>query len=125
LGGALTEVPEQQVIIQQIHGLRRKAAAIIGLYVNPPAYAAVFCVDEKTAIQALDRKDPVLSPGRAERHHLQLNAASGEPDRSQLTARSAWSNASPLTGSQTLAAQSRPASSRLGRLDLGWFAVRS
>jgi hypothetical protein len=38
--------------------------------VNPPAHAAVFCVDEKTAIQALDRKDPVLplSPGRAERH---------------------------------------------------------
>ncbi|MBV8833586.1 MAG: hypothetical protein JO108_30685, partial [Acidobacteriaceae bacterium] len=32
--------------------------------------AAVFCVDEKTAIQALDRMDPVLplSPGRAERH---------------------------------------------------------
>ena len=32
--------------------------------------AAVFCVDEKTAIQALDRLDPVLplSPGRAERH---------------------------------------------------------
>jgi transposase len=30
----------------------------------------VFCVDEKTAIQALDRNDPVLplSPGRAERH---------------------------------------------------------
>jgi transposase len=35
-----------------------------------PAHAAVFCVDEKTAIQALDRLDPVLplSPGRAERH---------------------------------------------------------
>src|SRR5882724_7450067 len=48
----------------------RKAADIIGLYLNPPAHAAVFCVDEKTAIQALDRKDPVLplSPGRAERH---------------------------------------------------------
>jgi hypothetical protein len=46
------------------------AADIIGLYLNPPAHAAVFCVDEKTAIQALDRKDPVLplSPGRAERH---------------------------------------------------------
>ena len=29
----------------------RKAADIIGLYVNPPAHAAVFCVDEKTAIQ--------------------------------------------------------------------------
>lgn len=47
-----------------------KAADIIGLYLNPPRHAAVFCVDEKTAIQALDRKDPLLplSPGRAERH---------------------------------------------------------
>jgi transposase len=47
-----------------------KAADIIGLYLHPPQHAAVFCVDEKTAIQALDRKDPVLplSPGRAERH---------------------------------------------------------
>ncbi len=47
-----------------------KAADIIGLYLNPPQHAAVFCVDEKTAIQALDRMDPVLplSPGRAERH---------------------------------------------------------
>ena len=37
---------------------------------NPPEHAAVFCVDEKTAIQALDRLDPVLplSPGRIERH---------------------------------------------------------
>ena len=48
----------------------KKAADIIGLYMNPPQHAAVFCVDEKTAIQALDRHDPVLplSPGRAERH---------------------------------------------------------
>ena len=47
-----------------------KAADIIGLYVKPPQHAAVFCVDEKTAIQALDRLDPVLplSPGRLERH---------------------------------------------------------
>jgi transposase len=47
-----------------------KAADVIGLYLNPPQHAAVFCVDEKTAIQALNRKDPVLplSPGRAERH---------------------------------------------------------
>lgn len=47
-----------------------KAADIIGLYLNPPQHAAVFCVDEKTAIQALDRRDRVLplSPGRAERH---------------------------------------------------------
>lgn len=47
-----------------------KAADIIALYLDPPQHAAVFCVDEKTAIQALDRLDPVLplSPGRAERH---------------------------------------------------------
>ncbi len=47
-----------------------KAADIIGLYLHPPQHAAVFCVDEKTAIQALDRRDPrlPLSPGRAERH---------------------------------------------------------
>src|SRR5450755_3163060 len=34
-----------------------KAAAIIGLYLNPPQNAAVFCIDEKSAIQALDRLD--------------------------------------------------------------------
>jgi transposase len=47
-----------------------KAADILGLYLHPPQHAAVFCVDEKTAIQARDRKDPVLplSPGRAKRH---------------------------------------------------------
>ena len=47
-----------------------KAADVIGLYMAPPQHAAVFCVDEKTAIQALDRLDPVLplSPGRWERH---------------------------------------------------------
>lgn len=48
----------------------RKAADVIGLYLHPPHHAAVFCVDEKSAIQALDRTDPILplSPGRAERH---------------------------------------------------------
>ena len=37
---------------------------------KPPQHAVVFCVDEKTSIQALDRLDPVLplAPGRAERH---------------------------------------------------------
>ena len=48
----------------------QKAADIIALYLTPPEHAVVLCVDEKTAIQALDRVDPVLplSPGRAERH---------------------------------------------------------
>lgn len=49
---------------------KAKAADIIGLYLNPPQHAAVFCMDEKSAIQAPDRLDPVLplSPGRIERH---------------------------------------------------------
>src|SRR5215207_6000257 len=48
----------------------QKAADVMGLYLKPPEQAVVFAVDEKTAIQALDRLDPVLpqSPGRAERH---------------------------------------------------------
>lgn len=48
----------------------QKAASIIGLYLKPPQHAAVFCADEKCAIQALDRLDRrlPLSPGRAERH---------------------------------------------------------
>ena len=52
-----------------------KAAAVIGLYLNPPQHAAVFCVDEKSAIQALDRLDRrlPLSPGRAERHGFEYH----------------------------------------------------
>jgi hypothetical protein len=42
-----------------------KTADIIGLYLNPPERAAVFCVDEKTAIQARDRLAPVLPLLRA------------------------------------------------------------
>jgi transposase len=47
-----------------------KAADVIGLYLHPPQHAAVFSLDEKTQVQALDRLDPVLplSPGRLERH---------------------------------------------------------
>jgi transposase len=48
---------------------------VIGLYLKPPAHAVVFSIDEKTAIQALDRLDPVLplSPGRAERHGFEYS----------------------------------------------------
>lgn len=50
--------------------MESKAGDLIGLYLKPPQHAAVFSMDEKTAIRTLDRKDPVLplSPGRAERH---------------------------------------------------------
>lgn len=46
-----------------------KVADVIGLDLHPLQHAAVVCVDEQTASQARDRKDPVLplSPGRAER----------------------------------------------------------
>ncbi len=45
-----------------------KAVDTIGRYLNPPQHAGKFRVDEKTAIQALGRKDPVepQSLGRAE-----------------------------------------------------------
>ena len=46
-----------------------KLRDVVGLYLNPPAKAVVFCVDEKSGIQALDRTRPVLplGPGVPER----------------------------------------------------------
>ena len=43
-----------------------KLVDVVGLYLNPPARAAVFCFDEKTQCQALDRTQPSLpmKPGR-------------------------------------------------------------
>jgi len=37
-----------------------KLCDVVGLYLNPPENAVVFCVDEKTSIQALDRTQPGL-----------------------------------------------------------------
>jgi transposase len=50
-----------------------KAKDILGLYLEPPEKAVVFCIDEKTAIQALDRTQPALPlrPGRPERHTVE------------------------------------------------------
>lgn len=44
-----------------------KLTDVVGLYMNPPDNAAVFCVDEKSSIQALDRTQPglPLKKGRA------------------------------------------------------------
>jgi transposase len=49
--------------------LIEKVRDIVGLYLNPPAHAVVFCVDVKPQIQALDRTAPLLplQPGQAER----------------------------------------------------------
>ena len=47
--------------------LIEKVRDIVGLYMNPPEHALVFCVDEKSQIQALDRTQPglPLKKGRA------------------------------------------------------------
>jgi len=49
--------------------LIEKVCDIVGLYMNPPDHAVVFCVDEKSQIQALDRTQPLLplQPGQVER----------------------------------------------------------
>ena len=45
-----------------------KVVDVVGLYMNPPDKAVVFCVDEKSQIQALDRTQPGLpmKKGRAQ-----------------------------------------------------------
>jgi transposase len=49
--------------------LIEKVRDIVGLYMNPPEHAVVFCVDEKSPIPALDRTQPLLPmrPGQVER----------------------------------------------------------
>lgn len=46
-----------------------KVRDVVGLYMHPPHNAVVLCVDEKSQIQALDRRQPLLPmmPGQAER----------------------------------------------------------
>jgi hypothetical protein len=58
------------MIVSSVVADQYVASDITGLSLDPPAGAAVFCVDEKTAIQALDRLDPVLPllSGRGKRH---------------------------------------------------------
>lgn len=50
-----------------------KALDVLGLYMNPPENALVLSVDEKTAIQALDRTQPTLPlrPGQVERRSFE------------------------------------------------------
>jgi transposase len=49
--------------------LIEKVRDIVGLYLDPPAHAVVFCLDVKPQIQALDRTAPLLplQPGQVER----------------------------------------------------------
>ena len=56
--------------------LIEKVRDIVGLYLNPPEHALVFCVDEKSQIQALDRTQPLLpiTPGPSRAPHARLQA---------------------------------------------------
>ena len=47
----------------------RKLEDVVGLYLDPPENSIVFCVDEKSQIQALERSQPILPilPGVPER----------------------------------------------------------
>lgn len=49
--------------------LIEKVRDIVGLYLSPPTNSVVFCVDEKSQIQALERTQPLLPmrPGQLER----------------------------------------------------------
>jgi hypothetical protein len=71
--------------------LIEKTRDIVGLYLNPPVAAAVFAVDEKPQVQALDRSAPTLpmlpgTPARATHDYIRhgtldlfaaLNVATG------------------------------------------------
>lgn len=69
-----------------------KVRDVVGLYMNPPDHAVVFCVDEKPQIQALERAQPILPmdfglPERQTHNYIRrgtldlfaaLNVATGE-----------------------------------------------
>ena len=58
----MRSMPPDRLLIEKVRD-------IVGLYMNPPDHALVFCVDEKSQIQALDRTQPMLPlrPGQLER----------------------------------------------------------
>jgi len=56
----------QQYKVSNDPHFEEKLKDVVGLYLSPPENAVVFCVDEKSSIQALDRTQPGLpmKPGR-------------------------------------------------------------
>jgi hypothetical protein len=57
--------------------LIEKVRDIVGLYMNPPDHALVFCVDEKSQIQALDRTQPLLPLQPRPRFHVHFTPTYG------------------------------------------------
>jgi hypothetical protein len=56
-----------------------KVRDMVGLYMAPPAWALVLCVDEKPQIQAVERTAPVLPmrPAQVERRTHDYNVVAG------------------------------------------------
>jgi len=65
----LSAASERDIQLSNNLLLIEKVREIVGLYLNPPADAAVFRVDDKPQLQALDRTQPLLplQPGQVER----------------------------------------------------------
>ena len=79
-----------------------KVRDVVGLYMNPPERALVLCVDEKSQIQALDRRQPLLPmrPGQVERHthdYVRHGTTTLVAARSMLPLVSPWATAMPGT----------------------------
>ena len=58
----------EQFKVSNDPNFEEKLRDVVGLYLSPPENAVVFCVDEKSSIQALDRTQPglPLKKGRAQ-----------------------------------------------------------
>ena len=58
--GGLKAALEKTFKVSNDPQFEEKLCDVVGLYLNPPDNAVVFCIDEKTSIQALDRTQPGL-----------------------------------------------------------------
>ena len=56
----------EQFKVSRDPNFEEKLRDVVGLYLSPPENAVIFCVDEKSGVQALDRSQPGLpmKPGR-------------------------------------------------------------
>jgi transposase len=87
-----------------------KAVDIIGLYLKPAVHAAVFCVGEKSALQGLDRLDPVFpsSPCGAD-GTLSLRSALNNHSEEELAENAALNPSADFVGFLAQIVTSQPA----------------
>jgi hypothetical protein len=85
--------------------LIEKIRDLVGLYLSPPAAAAVYAVDEKPQIQALNRSAPILpmlptTPQKATHDYVRNGTQDLLPPWRSPPARSSPTCASPTTNSE-------------------------